>query len=80
MPWATSKLTMGNLCCDTLKPDNMCKKTRPFKNASQYDMLTMEQLAPALGATADDVEAYNRDLTEHGVLTLEQVKHKYGLE
>ncbi len=56
------------------------KKTRPFKNASQYDMLTMEQLAPALGATADDVEAYNRDLAEHGVLTLEEVKREYGLE
>ena len=56
------------------------KKTSPFKKASQYDMLTMEQLAPALTATAEDVEAYNRDLEENGTLTLEQIKREYGLE
>ena len=62
------------------KITEVTKKTSPFKNASQYDMLTMEQLAPALSTTAEDVEAYNRDLEEHGVLTLEQVKYEYGLE
>ena len=56
------------------------KKTGPFKKASQHDMLTMEQLAPALTATAEDVEAYNRDLEENGTLTLEQIKRDYGLE
>ena len=39
-----------------------------------------EHLAPALTATAEDVEAYNRDLEENGTLTLEQIKREYGLE
>ena len=56
------------------------KKTSPFKNASQYDMLVMEQLAPALSATAEDAEDYQRDLEEYGTLTLEQVKRNFGLE
>ena len=61
------------------KITEVTKKTSPFKNASQYDMLTMKQLAPALSATAEDVEAYQSDLAEHGTLTLEQVKRNYGL-
>ena len=61
------------------KITEVSKRTSPFKNASQYDMLTMEHLAPALSATAEDVKAYERDLAEHGVLTLEQVKRNYGL-
>ena len=61
------------------KITEVSKRTSPFKNASQHDMLTMEHLAPALSATAEDVKAYERDLAEHGVLTLEQVKRNYGL-
>ena len=56
------------------------KNTRPFKNASQYDMLSMEQSAPAVSAAPEDVKAYQADLAEHGVRTLEQVKRAYGLE
>ena len=68
----------GMLSVEEIK--NVSKKTRPFGNASQYDMLTMEQLAPALSAMSGDVDAYQRDLAESGVLTLEQVKREYGLE
>ena len=56
------------------------KKTGPFKKASQYDMLTMEQSAPAMSTTAEDTEAYRRDVEERGTLTLEQVKREYRLK
>ena len=55
------------------------KNTQPFKNASQYDMLVMQQSAPALGTTDDDVQAYLRDIEANGTLTLEEINSEYAV-
>jgi uncharacterized phage-associated protein len=55
------------------------KKTNPFKNAAQYDMLTMEHSLPALSATEEDAKAYHQDLEENGALSLEEIKKAYGI-
>ena len=56
------------------------KRTRPFKKASQYDMLVMEHSLPAMTLTTEDVEAYRRDLREHGTLPLEALMSEYGMQ
>lgn len=55
------------------------KQTAPFKNAVQYSLLSMEQSAPAGRTTESDWDAYQRDLKENGILTLEQIKKRYRL-
>ena len=52
------------------KITEVSKKTQPFRSAAQYDMLTMERIAPALHTTVGDVEAYQHDLAENGTYTL----------
>ena len=55
------------------------KKTAPFRAASQYDLLKMEQSAPAFGATPEDLQAFFRDVEDNGTISLEEVKREYGL-
>ena len=55
------------------KITEVSKKTQPFRSAAQYDMLTMERIAPALHTTVGDVEAYQHDLAENGTYTLKQI-------
>ena len=55
------------------------KETAPFREASQYDLLRMEQRFPALSTTEEDLRAYLADLEENGALSLEEIKERYGL-
>ena len=55
------------------------KRTAPFKIASRYDLLHMSTVAPMHHTTPQDYEAFERDLHEEGVLSLEEVRQRYGL-
>lgn len=55
------------------------KQTAPFKDAVQYQLLTMEQSAPVGQTKEGDWDAYQRDLKESGTLSLQEAKSRYGL-
>ena len=55
------------------------KQTAPFKNAVQYELLPMEQIAPAGQSKEGDWDAYQRDLKESGTKSLQDVRRRYGL-
>ena len=56
------------------------KRTKPFKQANQYDWLKMEQSIPAMEGKAEDVLAYHQDIEGTGTLTLEQIERDFELE
>ena len=56
------------------------KETASFRQASQYDLLEMEQRFPALSTTEEDWWAHQAELEEYGTLSLEEIKEMYGLE
>jgi hypothetical protein len=58
----------------------LAKRTAPFRDASQYSLLQMEQLSPAGHTSAEDWEAHCRDLEEHGTMSLEEIVQRYGLD
>ena len=53
------------------------KKTKPFRDAYQYDMLEMEHQFPALNASEEDVQGHLREMEDGGV-SLEQMRQRYG--
>lgn len=55
------------------------KRTAPFKNARQYDLLDLEQTHKPLSTTREDTAAYFSDATRHPPITLEEMKVRIGL-
>ena len=55
------------------------KRTAPFKDSVQYQLLTMEQSASVGQTKEGDWDAYQRDLKESGTLSLQEAKSRYGL-
>jgi len=56
------------------------KQTEPFKTAIQYSVLSMKHSAPAVTATESQWEKHRIELEEQGVLSLAQIKERYGLQ
>jgi hypothetical protein len=55
------------------------KQTEPFRTAVQYSVLSMKHSAPAVTATESQWEMHRREVEEQGVLSLAQMRDKYGL-
>ena len=53
------------------------KKTKPFQDASQYDLLVMEQTVPALRAEPEDVAAFRDDLSQRGTVPHDVLLSRY---
>jgi hypothetical protein len=55
------------------------KQTEPFRTAIQYSVLSMKHSAPAVTATESQWENHRREVEEQGMLSLAQMRDKYGL-
>jgi uncharacterized phage-associated protein len=55
------------------------KQTEPFKTAAQYSILSMKHSAPAVTAMGSQWEKHRRAVEEQGMLSLAQIRDKYGL-
>ena len=55
------------------------KQTKPFKEASQFQVLEMTQGRPAAYTTSEDLAAFQKDLEEHGTESLDEIKRKYQI-
>ena len=67
----------GKLSVDDIT--KVSKQTAPFKDANQYDLLRMEQTAPAVRSATPDWEAHVSELGEQGTVSLEELVEEYGL-
>ena len=61
------------------KITEVSKQTEPFKTAAQYSVLIMRHSAPVSQTTDDQWEKHQSDIEEQGMLSLSDVKHRYGL-
>jgi hypothetical protein len=55
------------------------KKTRPFKNARQYDRLSFDQSSPVERGEPGDWEAHKSEIDELGATSQEEILAEYGL-
>ena len=62
----------GDLGVDDITAES--KKTKPFRNASQYDLLEMECQFPALRASEEDIRGHHREIADGGLVSLEELK------
>ena len=58
---------------------NASKRTKPFEQARQYQLLRMERLAPAESTTSEEFQAHQREVEEHGTISVEQLKAELGI-
>lgn len=54
------------------------KKTAPFANAEQYDLLQMEQTMPVVRSQDSEWSSHLADLQDEGTVSLEQLVEEYG--
>ena len=54
------------------------KKTKPFRQAAQFDLLEMEHQFPAYSASNEDIAAHLREM-EDGGTTLEQIQQRHAV-
>lgn len=57
----------------------LSKKTKPFRNAKQYDPLVFDQSSPVERGEAGDWEAHRSEVEELGTTSQEEIMAKYGL-
>jgi uncharacterized phage-associated protein len=58
---------------------NASKRTKPFEQARQHELLHMKQMAPAGSSTSEEFQAHQRELEEHGTISLEQLRAELGI-
>ena len=57
----------------------LSKKTKPFRNANQYDPLVFDQSAPVERGEPGDWEAHQSEIEELGTTSQEEIMAEYGL-
>ena len=50
------------------------KRTKPFKSARQYELIEMEQTAPALAGAQADWEAHLQEAAKEGFRSLQEIR------
>jgi|SRR3990172_869925 len=55
------------------------KRTAPFKNAKQYDVLDLDETKNALYTSREDFAAYQGELKKHPPISLEEVHAELGI-